>query len=404
METDSIKINYKWNSKTYSFSFKLYTGSKKDIFSEFFHTQIFNYIIDCLRRDVERNIQLHSIHSMNNLSSNISEWIESSLLNSVELLEFFDDLSIELLGFCLEDYLWLSNENPSVVSLFVLNTFAQTTFYSLTKKYRLYEMFPNSHKMPLSISVFNLMAWKWISFLYRNHNEKSSALKAKINELIETRNYRNARVAIYPNNYLYNPAITTPQKYNDHKIRQRQILKNFVEILGIIPTQKDMNLVHLFYPKMLEAFLTKKIPSKYFEELIELERIEWFISEEGSWFEALINSSCLENAERKSKYGTWNLSKDGHTCKSIAEKNVDDWLYENDVKHKKEVKYPNSNYIADWKVDGYYIELYGLKGMTNYDLKIIEKKKLAFEGGFKIIELYLDDIINLDKKLKMLKI
>ena len=91
------------------------------------------------------------------------------------------------------------------------------------------------------------------------------------------------------------------------------------------------------------------------------------------------------------------------TCKSIAEKNVDDWLFQNNIPHEKEVKYPNSNYIADWKVDGHYIELYGLKGLPAYDEKIIVKRKLAIDGGFKIIELFLDDVINLDNKLKLLK-
>lgn len=94
---------------------------------------------------------------------------------------------------------------------------------------------------------------------------------------------------------------------------------------------------------------------------------------------------------------------DGHICKSIAEKNVDDWLFKNGISHKKEVKYPNSNFIADWKVDEYYIELYGLQGKSEYEAKIITKRRFAEEGKFSIIELYLNDICNLDNKLNILK-
>lgn len=403
MGTSSITIDYDWNSKKYPFSFKLFEGSREDIFIEYFHSKIFHFIMDCLRRDVERNIQLHSIHGKNNLSINISDWIESSLSKSVELFEFFDDISYEVLDFCFQDHTWLIPENPTIMNLSVLETLAESTLHNLASSYRIYEMYPNTYKLPMSVSVSNIMAWKWISYLYRNCNQKNTALKAKINDLAELRNYRDAKVIIYPDNYYRTTNQSRTIQLAAYKIQQREILKNFIEIIGIIPSQKDMNMIHLFYPQILEYFLTKEIPAKNFEGLLHLESIDWFISEEGSWFEALINSGCLENAERKSKFGTWNISKDGHTCKSIAEKNVDDWLFQNGIKHEKEVKYPNSNYIADWKVDGHYIELYGLKGIPEYDAKIIDKRKYAEEGGFKIIELFLNDVIDLDKKLKMLK-
>jgi hypothetical protein len=403
MKTFSITINYKWNSKQFPFSFKLFDGSREDIFIEYFNDKIFHFIMDCLKRDIERNIQLYSIHGLNNLSIDIRDWIETSLLKSIELFEFFDDISYEVLDFCFEDYHWLIPENPTIMNLSVLETLAESTFHKFGCSYRIYEKYPNTYKLPLSVSVSNIMAWKWISYLYKNSNQKNTALKAKINDLVDLRNYRDARVIIQPNNYQSISNQPKTVQLSKYKNLQREILKNFIEIVGIIPSQKDMNMIHLFYPQIFKNLLTKKIPAKHFEDLLNLESPDWFISEEGSWFEALIKCGCLENAERKSKYGTWNISKDGHTCKSIAEKNVDDWLYENGIQHEKEVRYPNSNYIADWKVNDHFIELYGLKGLSDYDAKIIDKRKYADEGGFKIIELFLKDVIDLDNKLNILK-
>ena len=403
METFSLNIDYEWNSKRYPFSFKLLLGSREDIFIEFFETSLFNFIIDCLRRDIERNIQLYSIHRKNDLSVNISDWVDSSLSSSAELLSFFDDISFEVLDFCLEDYIFLTPEKSKIINLQTLENIAESTFRIFCNKYHIYEMYPDTYKLPLGISISKMITWKWIAYYYRSCNQNNTALKAKINNLAEHRNYRDCKLNILQNNY--SKSLFSPRafQYSEYKNSQREILKNFVEIIGIVPSQKDMSMIHLQYPLVFENFLTKNIPSKYFDNLINLESIDWFIAEEGSWFDALINSECLENAERKSKFGTWTISKDGHTCKSIAEKNVDDWLFQNNIPHEKEVKYPNSNYIADWKVDGHYIELYGLKGLPAYDEKIIVKRKLAIDGGFKIIELFLDDVINLDNKLKLLK-
>ena len=108
----------------------------------------------------------------------------------------------------------------------------------------------------------------------------------------------------------------------------------------------------------------------------------------------------MKNAQRKSTYGTWNLAKDGHVCKSIAEKNVDDWLFEHNVLHDKEVRYPNANFIADWKIENTYIELYGLEGLPAYDEKILAKRKHAELFNIKLVELYLCDVLNLESKLK----
>jgi len=127
----------------------------------------------------------------------------------------------------------------------------------------------------------------------------------------------------------------------------------------------------------------------------------------GSWFKALVASGVLEGAERPGVYGTTCLASDGHECRSIAEKTIDDWLTAHGMDHAREPRYPEmsgaeSAYLADWRVGDVYIEYLGLTGSPMYDGKTKRKKALAQQAGIEIIWLHPKDLLNLDNALSQL--
>jgi hypothetical protein len=124
----------------------------------------------------------------------------------------------------------------------------------------------------------------------------------------------------------------------------------------------------------------------------------------GSWNEAIQLAGFVPNP---ASLGKIVVAKDGHKCRSFAEKLVDDWLSDHDVKHEKEVYYPNSRLRADWLVKGTYIEYLGISIRHNnrlslsYKDTIFQKRTLCHEYGLFLIELYPNNLTNLDDLLRV---
>jgi len=124
-----------------------------------------------------------------------------------------------------------------------------------------------------------------------------------------------------------------------------------------------------------------------------------------TWNGAIIAAGLEPNPVRFSKHF---IANDGHFCDSLSEKIVDDWLHARKIPHEIKVKYPwNNGMTVDFKVDEYWIELFGLTGqLESYDrlMKIkIEKTK---EYHLNLIKLYLSDLFpknHLEDKLGVLQ-
>jgi len=122
----------------------------------------------------------------------------------------------------------------------------------------------------------------------------------------------------------------------------------------------------------------------------------------GSWLKALIASGILDNGTRPTSRGTQCIAKDGHTCLSLSEKTIDDYLFNHNIEHRKEPHYPNSNLRADFEVNGVFIEYFGLKGEPFYDAKILTKTNACKEYGIELVALYAKDLASvgmLEEKL-----
>ena len=117
----------------------------------------------------------------------------------------------------------------------------------------------------------------------------------------------------------------------------------------------------------------------------------------GSWLNALIEAGILENGARPTSRGTQCLANDGHVCFSLAEKTIDDFLYSRGIPHKREAKYPEGNFRADFSIRGIFIEYFGLMGNAEYELKAKLKRNLCEKHNVQLISIYPRDLLSLKK-------
>ena len=98
------------------------------------------------------------------------------------------------------------------------------------------------------------------------------------------------------------------------------------------------------------------------------------------------------------------FANDGHVCDSVAEKIIDDYLFENGIEHKRNIPYPEGLYTADFKVGRKIIEYFGLAGEhKRYDeLKKI-KQGIAKTFNLQLIEIYPKDLYPLHNLKRILK-
>lgn len=113
----------------------------------------------------------------------------------------------------------------------------------------------------------------------------------------------------------------------------------------------------------------------------------------GSWLNALVMSGVLPDGAHHTPRGIRSVAADGHVCLSLPERTIDDWLSAYGVDHEKEPRYPESNYRGDFRVEGSFIEFFGLVGNPDYDARIREKRELAEQHGIDLIEVYPKDML-----------
>ena len=96
------------------------------------------------------------------------------------------------------------------------------------------------------------------------------------------------------------------------------------------------------------------------------------------------------------------ISKAGVKCNSQYEVKIANALEKHDVPYLKEIKYKKvmpsfeKAYRFDFAIEKnnqkYYIEFFGITGVSTYDVKIKEKQQVCRENSINLISLYPDDI------------
>lgn len=110
------------------------------------------------------------------------------------------------------------------------------------------------------------------------------------------------------------------------------------------------------------------------------------------WLGVLRAAGLVGETWRPSR-GTWCDASDGHRCRSLLEKAIDDWFTANWIAHECEPKWPRHPELnpsgakrADWLLeDGTYVECAGMLESKDYTQKIAMKQELAKLLGLPLI-------------------
>ena len=122
----------------------------------------------------------------------------------------------------------------------------------------------------------------------------------------------------------------------------------------------------------------------------------------GSWNKAITAAGLQPNPVLFAKR---QIAKDGHICDSFAEKIIDDWLYSKNIKHQRNIPYPNSPYTADFLIKGKLVEFLGLNGeLKEYDKNTKLKEKLAEKHKLKLIKIFPKDLFPVNRLSEIIKI
>ncbi len=122
------------------------------------------------------------------------------------------------------------------------------------------------------------------------------------------------------------------------------------------------------------------------------------------WASALEEAGLLPGGELRTSRGVVSRAADGHWCRSLMERTVDDFLYQNGIGHEPEPFWPfherhnpNTRKRADWRLDdGTLVEAAGLLSDTAYAKRMRDKEQMAADLGIPLLVLVPLDLLRLD--------
>lgn len=125
------------------------------------------------------------------------------------------------------------------------------------------------------------------------------------------------------------------------------------------------------------------------------------------WLGALQACDLIGEARPASR-GTWCRAEDGHLCRSLIEKAIDDWMARKGLDHEREPRWtahptlnPNGRKRADWLLpSGAYVECVGMMEDPAYADKIRLKQRLAADLGVRLYLVGPTDLHDLDRIMK----
>jgi len=125
------------------------------------------------------------------------------------------------------------------------------------------------------------------------------------------------------------------------------------------------------------------------------------------WTRVLVSTGVVANV-RQTARGTMSIARDGHLCRSLGERVIDDFLDSRRVPHDVEPAWPTHQTLnprgrlrADWLLsDGTLVEYVGLAGDSAYDKKIATKTELATITGIRLLIVMPHQLTDLDRWFK----
>jgi hypothetical protein len=127
----------------------------------------------------------------------------------------------------------------------------------------------------------------------------------------------------------------------------------------------------------------------------------------GRWLRILQAAGVVGDAWRPAR-GTYCIAVDGHACRSLAERTIDDWLHAHGIEHEPEPAWPahpelnpDGRLCADWRLgDGTFVEYAGMLEDAAYAAKIAAKVELAEATGIRLVVVTAGDLHELGQLLR----
>jgi hypothetical protein len=120
-----------------------------------------------------------------------------------------------------------------------------------------------------------------------------------------------------------------------------------------------------------------------------------------TWSEWLQRAGLLDGG-LKTVRGTISVAADGHFCRSLLERHIDDFMTANGIRHAVEPNYPHDPALnttglrADWLFeDGTLVEAWGLPDDPVYAAKMQRKVSLAESKGLRLVGITAADLVRL---------
>lgn len=117
-----------------------------------------------------------------------------------------------------------------------------------------------------------------------------------------------------------------------------------------------------------------------------------------TWAEWLHRAGLLSDGLRTGR-GTVTVATDGHPCRSMLERHIDDFLHHSGIDHDIEPAYPwhpelnTTGLRADWLLDdGTYVEALGMPDDPAYAAKVARKRQLADALSIPLVTLTAEDL------------
>jgi hypothetical protein len=125
------------------------------------------------------------------------------------------------------------------------------------------------------------------------------------------------------------------------------------------------------------------------------------------WLGVLKVAGLVTDGWRIKGAGVMCHAADGHLCRSLLERTIDDWLTSHRIVHEREPRWPHDPDLnpsgmrrADWLLpDGSFVECAGMMSRPEYATKMAEKRELARRAGITLHMIEPEDMLMLDKIL-----
>lgn len=188
-----------------------------------------------------------------------------------------------------------------------------------------------------------------------------------------------------------------------------EALRNYQRVTGVIP-DIDWRTRPMFrhldtslsegakQDGMHEAFkFNSAMPSGFISYLQGPKKYQMWKENSFNWWELLHRAGLVEKFKQTAR-GKQGVSEDGHLCLSMMEWRFCNLLHKNGVEHTKEPRYTTSNLTrADYLIGDLYIEIAGLLGDPEYEVKLTTKLLAAKERKQRVLVFAPKDIEDLMK-------